>query len=112
MYAAVGADDRIAFNAIVCPDFHAFENGVRMTSRELLDLMSGLYAQGNRYRWSVTEEQVEIQGDPAVVAFVNHGAIIKAPGANPTPRAWLETVILRRGASGWRVAFLHSNRTA
>jgi len=82
-----------------------------MTGRELLDLMSKYYAEGRRYRWSVTEAQVEVEGNLGAIAYVNQGSIADAPGANPIPMSWLETVLLRRDQSGWRVAFLHSTRT-
>jgi hypothetical protein len=111
MYAAVGDDDRVRLDEVLCQDFHAFENGVHMTGRELLDLMSRYYAEGKRYRWSVNSPQIEVQGTLGAVVYVNHGSLIEAPGADPTPLSWLETVLLRRQESGWRVAFLHSTRT-
>jgi ketosteroid isomerase-like protein len=111
LQAAVAKDDRERLDGFLCRDFHAFENGIRMTGHELLELMSKYYAEGRRYRWSVTEAQVEVQGNLAVIAYVNQGSIAEAPGANPTPMSWLETVLLRRDGSGWRVAFLHSTRT-
>jgi len=62
MFAAVAVDDRPAVERMLCSDFHAFENGVRMTGRALLDVMSRLYSEGRRYQWSVTEAHVEGQG--------------------------------------------------
>jgi len=111
VFAAVGGDDRASLDEVLCQDFHAFENGVQMTGRELLDLMTKYHAEGRRYRWSVTEPQVEVQGNLGVIVYVNQGSITDVPGANPTPQSWLETVLLRRDQSGWRVAFLHSTRT-
>ena len=111
MMAAVGNDDRVSLDEILCQDFHAFENGVHMTSRELLELMSRYYAEGKRYRWSVNSPQIEVDGSLGVIVYVNHGSIVEGPGADPTPMSWLETVLLRRQESGWRVAFLHSTRT-
>jgi hypothetical protein len=111
MYAAVGRDDRESLNEVLAPDFHAFENGVAVSGGELLALMSRLYADGKRYRWSVTSPQVEIQGNLGAVMYLNVGSVVEAPGADPTPLSWLETVVLRREASGWRVAFLHSTRS-
>ena len=111
LFAAVGKDDRAGAEPFLCRDFHAFENGVQMTGRELLDLMSRFYAEGKRYKWSVNSPQVEVRGDLGVIAYVNHGFITENPGAVPTPMSWLETVLLRREASGWRVAFLHSTRS-
>ena len=110
MYEAVGNDDRRSLGRLLCPDFHAFENGRRMSGGAMLDLMSKFHAQGQRFRWSVTEEEVQPQGNLAVIAYVNRGSITQAPGAEPVPLAWLETAVLRKEDQSWRVAFLHSNR--
>lgn len=111
MYAALGVDDRPGLDGMLSEDFHAFENGVAMSGRELLDLLSQDYAAGKRYRWSVTEPQVEIDGDFGAVVYVNHGSIVESAGTEPIPLSWLETVLLRRDGARWRVAFLHSTRT-
>jgi hypothetical protein len=50
IFAAIGDDDQVCLNEVLCEAFHAFENGVHMTRRELLDLMSRYYAEGKRYR--------------------------------------------------------------
>jgi ketosteroid isomerase-like protein len=112
VFAAIGDDDQIRLNEVLCEDFHAFENGARMTRRELLDLMSKYHSEGRRYRWSVISPQIEVQGDLGVVVYVNHGSITEAPGSDPLPISWLETVLLRRQESRWRLAFLHSTRTS
>jgi hypothetical protein len=83
----------------------------QMTGRELLDFMSKYYAEGKRYRWSVTESQVEVQGNLGVIVYVNKGSIAEAPGAVPTPMSCLETALMRRDQSGWCMVFLHSTRT-
>jgi hypothetical protein len=111
LYAAVGRDDRAALGEILHTDFHAFESGVRMSSAELLDLMTKALAAGKRYRWSVTEEQVRVAGDLGVITYVNRGSVAESPDSEPVAVTWLETVILCRVQSRWRVAFLHSNRT-
>jgi ketosteroid isomerase-like protein len=112
IFAALGANDHVRLNQLLCEDFHAFENGVHVTGRELLDLMSRYHAEGRRYRWSVNSPQVELQGNLGVVVYVNHGSITETAGADPIPMSWLETVLLRRQGSDWRVAFLHSTRAA
>jgi hypothetical protein len=85
VYAAVGDDDRVSLDGVLCQDFHLFENGVHVPGRELLDLMSKFNAEGRRYRWSVTEAQVEVRGNLGVIVYVNQGSSADAPGANPTP---------------------------
>jgi len=109
--AALAANDRARLDELLCSDFHSFENGVRMSGGELLELMSGYYARGKRYRWSVNSPQVEVQGNLGSVVYVNHGSIVEAPGVSPAPQSWLESVVLRREGSAWRLAFLHSTRT-
>lgn len=111
MYAAIGENDRVRLNEILCEDFHVFENGVHMTGHELLDLMGKSYAAGRRYCWSVASPQVETQGDLGAVVYLNVGSVTEARGAEPVPVSWLETVLLRRQSGSWRVAFLHSTRT-
>jgi len=71
IFAAIGDDDRARLEQAFCDDFHAFENGVRVSRRELLDLMRDYHAQGRRYRWSVVSPQVEVQGDLGIVVYVN-----------------------------------------
>jgi len=110
MFAALGDNDRVRLNELLCEDFHAFENGVRVTGRELLDLMSRFHAEGRRYQWSVNSPQAESQGDLGVLIYVNNGSISES--GSSTPMSWLETALLRRQPSGWRLAFLHSSRTA
>jgi ketosteroid isomerase-like protein len=110
-FAAIGSDDRTLLKDVFCEDFHAFENGIAMTGPELFELMSRYHAQGRRYQWSVDSPQVELQGTLAVVVYVNRGFITETAGSRPTPMSWLETVLLRRQESRWRLAFLHSTRT-
>ena len=110
VFTALGCNDHTRIDDLLCEDFHAYENGSRMTGRQLLDLMSKYYVQGKRYRWSVNSPQIEVQGSLGVVVYVNHGSIAEAPGSEPNPMSWLETVLLRRQESGWRLAFLHSTR--
>lgn len=110
-FAALGDNDRIRLEESLCEDFHAFENGISMTGAELFELMNTYHAQGRRYQWSVNSPQVEVQGSLGVVVYVNRGFITETPGSRPTPMSWLESVLLRRQESRWRLAFLHSTRT-
>jgi ketosteroid isomerase-like protein len=109
VFAAIGDDDQIRLKEILCEDFHAFENGVPMAGHELLEIMSRYHAEGRRYQWSVNSAKVETHGNLGVVVYVNRGSIT-TPGAEAIPMSWLETVVLRRQESRWRLAFLHSTR--
>lgn len=111
MFAYLGSGALSEPAAVFCDDFRAFENGIQMSGDEFLTLMRKLYTQGRRYRWSVTSPRVELQGSLAVVVHVNHGEIIEKPGSIPVPASWLETIVLRREALGWRIAFIHATRT-
>ena len=111
IFAAIGNNDQVRLSKLFCEDFHAFENGVHMSGRELLDLMSKYYAEGKRYRWSVNSPQIEVEGNLGAMVYVNHGSITETFGSDPIAMSWLETALLRRQGSEWRVAFLHSTRT-
>src|SRR4029079_9290097 len=87
-FAALGDDDPVGREEVFCEDFHAFENGIRMTGRELVQLMSRYRAAGRRYRWSVDSPQIEVQGDLGVVVYENRGFIAEA-GAEAVPMSWL-----------------------
>ena len=108
-FAAIGNDDQIQLKEILCEDFHAFENGVPMAGGELLEIMSRYHAEGRRYEWSVNSAQVEVHGDFGAAVYVNRGSV-SMPGSEAIPMSWLETVLLRREESRWRLAFLHSTR--
>lgn len=112
IFNAIGDNDHERLNELLCEDFHAFENGIQVTGRQLLDLMSRYHAEGRRYRWSVNSPQVEWQGNLGVLVYVNNGSITESAASEPIPMSWLETAVLRREASGWRLAFLHSTRSA
>ena len=112
VFAALGDNDRPRLRELFCEDFHAFENGVAVSGDDLLEIMSRYHAEGRRYRWSVTSPQVESQGDLGVLVYVNKGSITESADSQPIPMSWLETVVLRRQPSGWRLAFLHSSRSA
>jgi hypothetical protein len=110
--SALAANDRARLDELLCHDFHAFENGIHMSGQALLEVMSKYYAAGKRYKWSVSSPQVEVQGNLGVVIYVNHGSIVEAHDAKAVAQSWLESVVLRRRNSAWRLAFLHSSRTA
>jgi len=109
-FVAIGDNDQARLKEILCEDFHAFENGIPMTGRELVEAMSRYHAEGRRYRWSVNSPQIEVQGSLGVVVYVNRGSIAEAQDSEPTPMSWLESVVLRCQESRWRLAFLHSTR--
>jgi len=112
IFAALGDNDHARLSELLCEDFHAFENGVPVAGRELLDLMSKYHREGRRYRWSIDSPQVESQGNLGVLVYLNNGSIMESATSDPIPMSWLETAVLRRQPSGWLLAFLHSTRSA
>ena len=111
MFAYLGTGASSDAAAVFCRDFRAFENGIQMSGAEFLNLMRKLYIEGRRYRWSVNDPHVELQGSLAVVVHVNKGEIVEGPGSVPVPASWLETIVLRHEQLGWRIAFIHATRT-
>jgi hypothetical protein len=56
--------------------------------------------------------EAQSQGNLGTLVYVNIGSITESVASDPFPMSWLETALLRRQPSGWRLAFLHSTRSA
>ncbi len=108
MYRAAVADDLDLFHSVAAPEFYAFDNGKRFDGDALMELIKSLHAAGKVYVWRVTEPQVLVFGDTALVTFVNRGSITDASGTKD--HAWLESALLRRDGGRWRIRFFHSTR--
>lgn len=109
-FVAIVGNDYSGVDESFTPDFHAFEDGVHMTRSQLIEVMRKHYVEGTTYRWSVNSPRTEVQGDLGVLVYINRRSIAKTADAEPSPMAWLETAVLRRANSLWRLAFLHSTR--
>jgi len=108
MYAAVAVLDRARLAGIFAPGFYAFDLGKRFDGMALVDLIDGAMAAGRRFVWAVNEPDVRIFGDRAWIAYVNRGAVGDAE--TMTPVTWLESAMLVRVDSRWRIEFFHSTR--
>jgi len=108
MFTALAAEDVPKLRAILAPDFYAFEAGGRITGDALIDLMKKAHAAGKVYAWTVNQPEVHIDGGTAWVTYVNRGSIKDASETKNV--SWLESVILRKDESIWRIQFLHSTR--
>jgi ketosteroid isomerase-like protein len=108
MFTALAAEDIPKLRAIIVPNFYAFEAGGRITGDALIDLMKKAHAAGKVYAWTVNEPEVHIDGGTAWVTYVNRGSIKDASETKNV--SWLESVILRKDESNWRIQFLHSTR--
>jgi ketosteroid isomerase-like protein len=107
-FAAAAADDLDKFGAVTTPDFYAFDAGGRFTRDALMDLIKSAHAAGNVYVWTVNEPEVHISGEIAWITYVNHGSIKDASGTKDV--TWLESAVLQKERSVWRIHFFHSTR--
>jgi ketosteroid isomerase-like protein len=108
MFAAATADDLAKFRTVAAPDFYAFDAGGRFTGDALMDLIKTAHAAGKVYVWTVNEPEVHIYGDIAWITYVNHGSIKDASGTKNV--TWLESAVLQKEKSMWRIHFFHSTR--
>ena len=108
MYAAVATQDRAHLATIFTPGFYAFDLGKRFDGMALVDLIEAAMAAGRRFVWTVNEPDVRIFGDRAWIAYVNRGSVGDADST--TPVTWLESAMLVRVDSRWRIEFFHSTR--
>jgi hypothetical protein len=108
MFAALRADDLLAFGQVAASGFYAYDGGARFTGPALIDLIRKLHLQGTRIEWSVTEPQVHLACRIAWMTYVNQGSVEDAAGRQPA--TWLESAVLEYTDGGWRIDFLHSSR--
>jgi len=108
MFAAIRTDDGEALDAILDPDFYAYDVGKRYDRKQLADLMRAAHAKGKIYEWNVTKPEVHFACDTAWITYVNQGATGDASGMHP--QTWLESAILQHDGKSWRVHFLHATR--
>lgn len=107
-FAAAAVGDLARFHTVVTKDFEAFELGRRLTGDELIALLRRRQASGTVYVWNVTEPKVRIDGRTAWITYTNRGSI--TDGGVRRNLQWLESAVLQREDSGWRMRFLHSTR--
>lgn len=106
MFDALKVDDRAAFRRAVTPDFLAFEIGRRMTADDLFKAIVDSHRSGRVINWSIGPMVVRGDCNSAWAAWDNVGSAGVPP--NIAPRRWMESAVLRRSPTGWRVEFLHS----
>ena len=108
MFVALGADDPELFESVTSRDFYAFDVGNRFTGEALLQLVKNAHASGKVYVWEVTDPEVHIDGNSALITYVNRGSIKDATGVKEM--SWLESAVLRKKNGAWRIHFFHSTR--
>ena len=105
-FDALAKDDQAAFQRIVTTDFTAFELGKKMTANELFQLVADSHRSGRVINWSIGPVAARRHCDMAWAAWDNIGSAGVPP--NIAPRRWMESAMLRRSPTGWRLEFLHS----
>jgi ketosteroid isomerase-like protein len=106
-YEAASKDDLALFHTVAA-DFYAFDGGKRFDGDALMELIRSLHAAGNSYVWTVTEPEVHLFGETALITYVNRGSIRDPSGEKA--RTWLESALLRKDHGTWRIVFFHSTR--
>ena len=106
MFDALKVDDRAAFQRTVTADFLAFELGRRMTANDLFQVIVDSHRSGRVINWSIGPMTVRRDCNSAWAAWDNDGSAGIPP--NIAPRHWMESAVLRRSPTGWRLEFLHS----
>ncbi len=102
--------DKPKYRSLLTDDYLLLENG------EIFDAdadVAEMPAPGSGYvrTDTFTFRKVTIQGDTAWAVYFLSSNVTEAKDG-PRALKWLESAILRRSASTWRVAILHSTRIA
>ena len=105
-YDALAKDDRPAFERSVTRDFQAFEQGERYTADTLFKAIEDSHRSGRLINWKISAVTVHVDCDTALATWDNRGSAGVPPKI--TPRNWLESAMMRRSPTGWRMEFLHS----
>lgn len=108
MYVALTNDDLEIFHRVTAPGFYSFDNGKLFVGDTLIQLLKKVHAEGKIYVWRVTEPKVEIDGDSALITYINKGSVQDASGKKDMK--WLESAYLRKKEGVWRIHFFHSTR--
>ena len=108
MYVAATNDDLSKFHAVAARKFYAYDNGKRFDGDALMELIKSLHAAGKIFVWRVTQAEVQVHGDMAWITYVNEGSVQDA--SSKKDMAWLESAVLKKYKSKWRIEFFHSTR--
>jgi ketosteroid isomerase-like protein len=108
-FAAAGADDLQKFHAVTTPTFYAYDGGARFEGDALMTLVKKAHDAGKQYVWTVTEPQVHLSCDAALITYVNKGSTTDSTGTKD--RRWLESAFMQKSGGSWKILFLHSTET-
>jgi hypothetical protein len=105
-YAAATADDLQKFHTVVTPTFYAYDGGVRYEGDALMTLVKKAHDAGKIYVWTITDPQVHLTCDAALITYVNKGTTTDSTGTKN--RTWLESAFMQKSAGVWKILFFHS----
>jgi len=109
-YLGAAGADMAKMHRVTAPNFYAFDGGVQFNRLDdLVKAVKTYQDQGVKFVWSVTRPQVTIHCKEAWITYVNDGSI-QMPNSAPTPTQWLESAILEKQGSVWKIVFFHSSR--
>jgi hypothetical protein len=87
------------------PDFRLIEHGLFWNADSLIDSMRG-YETTARLAYKLDISETVVQGPVAWINYRNQGSVF---AENKEQRVyWVETAILKKTATGWKMALLHS----
>lgn len=107
LYAYYATLDKAKYRGLLTDDYLLLENGTVLDVDGDLALMPASGAGYHRTD-AFTFRSVRVQDSMAYAVYYLASDIVDPKGARH--RKWLESAILRRATSGWRVALLHSTR--
>lgn len=105
-YGALEKQDRAGYDRQVTGDFTSFDGGAKFTAPQLFDLIGEAYRGGKIYQWQVGSVAAHIDCQTAWAKWDTRGA--SGTAGKMVPRHWLDSAVLRRSPSGWRIEFFHS----
>lgn len=109
LYDALARDDADGVQAVVTSDFYAYDVGRHFTSAaELAAAVTKAHRAGATLEWHLRAIKTHVDCDMALATWKNHGQV--GSGKDVKPMTWLESAVLRRVGSRWRIRFLHSTR--
>ena len=104
-YDAFGRLDAKTYRTLVTPDYVLLENGEVMDlEADIAGMPSG--PQTPTRKDTLAFRSVRVSGDVAYAVYVLTAEITDASGTQR--RRWLESAVLRRTGTAWRIAVLHS----
>ena len=109
-FDALRKEDKAAFQHLTTTHFYAFDAGKRYSGTELVDVVKDAHDRGVQINWSIGPLDTKFDCDVAWTTWENVGSAGKPPDVKPL--RWLESAVLVRDNSGWRIDFFHSQRAA